>query len=279
MNFINCQNNLSNDVLIKTVAFWSHNSVGHIDSLLKSTAGTTAVLQSEFRQELEEISAEFKKINAMYVQKSTRLIPRPAFFFKLNNKFINLLERIKFEGFSGYPVLQQSVFHYIYEQRYINAVFGVGNPIGNVLITEYFSPFQNNVFSCIYNQMYFWCIIGSMHPSLLMGNNGFYNAINGYSKEFLTDVCNSFNGIAFKLSQMKKPVKKAEIKEIFSEFERLNSSFLEFLKLVKCNNPRIFTNPQNLRLTSSFYATVDHMIGEHTLVEEINKGLNVMHNS
>ncbi len=275
MNFINCQNNLSSEIMIKSVAFWSENSFQHIDSLLKSTNGTTAVLQPFFKEELLNLYEEFKKINQMYKQNNPRLIPKPAVFFKINLRFINLLERIKFEGFSGYPILQQSIFHYIYEQRYINAVFAVNNPVGNVLITEYFYPFQNNVYSCIYNQMYFWCIIGSMHPSLLMGNNVFYNSINGYSKEFLTNVCNSFNEIAFKLSQMKKPIKKVKLSEIFAEFEKLNSAFLEFLKLVKANNPRIFINVQNLRLSESFYAAVSHMIGEHTLVDEINKGLNI----
>ncbi len=275
MNFINCQNNISNAVYIKSVAFWSKNSFQHIDSLLKSANGTTAVLQPYFKEELNSISNEFKKIYQLYSQNNPRLLPKPAVFFKINSKFINLLERIKYEGFSGYPVLQQSIFHYIYEQRYINAVFVMNNPVGNVLITTYFYPFQNNLYSCIYNQMYFWCIIGSMHPSLLMGNNAFYNSINGYAKEFLTEVCNRFNLIAFKLTQMKKPIKRNELAPIFLEFKELNNTFLEFLKLVKTNNLRIFTNPQNLNLSQSFYGTVDHMIGEHTLVDEINSGLNI----
>lgn len=123
--------------------------------------------------------------------------------------------------------------------------------------------------------MYFWCIIGSMHPSLLMGNNAFYNAINGYSKEFLTEICNKFNSVAFNLSSLKKPIKKTTILPIFEEFKALNASFLEFLKLVKSNNPRVYINSQNLRLSEAFYATVEHMIKEHTLVDEINRNINL----
>ena len=275
MNFINCKNNISNEVMIKAVAFWSENSFQHIISLLKSPQGTTAVLQPYFKDELESLYEEFKKINQMYKSGNPRLIPKPAIFFKINARFINLLERIKYEGFSGYPILQQSVFHYIYEQRYINAIFAVNNPVGNVLITEYFLSFSNYTYSCIYNQMYFWCIIGSMHPSLLMGNNAFYNAINGYSKEFLTEICNKFNLIAFNLSSLKKPIKKLAILPIFEEFKALNASFLEFLKLVKSNNPRVYINSQNLRLSEAFYATVEHMIKEHTLVDEINRNINL----
>lgn len=268
MNYINCKNNLSSETMIKTVAFWSKNSIEHIESLLKLTNGTTAVLQPYFKEQLVEILNDFKKINQMYSQNNSRLIPKPQIFFKINLRFINLLERMKFEGFSGYPVLQQSVFHYLYEQRYINAIFGMNNPVGNVLISCYFLPFQNNL-SCIYNQMYFWGIIGSIHPSFLIGNNAFYNAINGYSKEFLTDICNRFNLINFKLSQMKKPIKKTEIKPIFEEFKNLNGDFLEFLKLVKSNNLRIFITTPNLRLSEGFYSTLEHIILEHTLVRDI----------
>lgn len=273
MNFINCQNSLSQELMVKTVAFWSENSYEHISSLLKSPQGTTAVLQPYFKQELQNSYDEFKRINQIYTNVGQRPAPRPTYFFKINTQFINLLERIKFEGFSGYPILQQSVFHYIYEQRYINAVFAVNNPVGNVLITEFFSPFQNHTFSCIYNQMYFWCIIGSMHPSLLMSTNAFYNAINGYSKEFLTVVCNSFNNIAFRLSQIKRPVKKVGIAEIFEEFKMLNLQFLQFLKEVKSGSPKIYSNPQLLRLPQDFYSKVTHMINEHTLVAEINDNI------
>ena len=272
MNFINCENTISNRLVEKTVAFWSENSMQHITSLLRSTNGTTAVLQPYFREELKNFSEEFKNFKEVYSKNTPRQTVRPISFLRTNARFINLLERIKYEGFSGYPILQQSVFHYIYEQRYVNAVLGVNNPLNNLLITEYFSPFQN--YNCIYNQMYFWCIIGSMHPSLLMGNNGFYNAINGYSKEFLTDICNNFNLINFKLSSLKKPIKKGALQPLIAEFKALNLSFLEFLKLVKSGNPRIFTNVGNLMLSNTLYATVEHMINEHSLVEEISRNFN-----
>jgi len=272
MNFINFSGNSSPELLRKTVVFWSENSFQHISSLLKSPSGTTAVLQPFFREQLKSFYEQFKAINQDFKEKN---MPNSSYvgFLRLNQSFISLLERIKYEGFSGYPVLQQSVFHYIYEQRYINAVFGNKNMVGNVLITAYFLPFLNQSMNCFYNQMYFWSIIGSMHPSLLMGNNTFYNAINGYSKEFLTEVCNTFNRINFNLSSLKRPMKRNNLTEIFEEFMHLNCAFLDFLKLIKQNSAKIFISPSVIRLSADFYAAVDHQIAEHTLVDEINRNI------
>ena len=130
--------------------------------LRKTECEPEALSEDEITKELTNLNESFKK--------GERPLAYYQEFLRLNTALINLLERIKFEAFSGYPVMQQSVFHYIYESRYTNAIFGVKNTVGNVLITNYFLPFLNNGLSCFYNQMYFWCIIGSMHPSLLMGN-------------------------------------------------------------------------------------------------------------
>ncbi len=272
MNFINCSGNSSPELLRKTVIFWSENSFQHISSLLKSPNGTTAVLQPYFKEQLKGFYESFVSINQAFKEKN---MPNSSYvgFLRLNQSFINLLERIKYEGFSGYPILQQSVFHYIYEQRYINAVFGTRNAAGNVLITAYFLPFLNQSFNCFYNQMYFWSIIGAMHPSLIMGNNAFYNSINGYAKELLTEICNSFNRINFELSSLKRPIKKNALAEIFEEFKHLNITFLEFLKQIKQNSIKIFSTPAITRLPNDFYKTVDHMIAEHTLVDEINANI------
>ena len=63
-------------------------------------------------------------------EEETRRLPsKPQLLFAENRRLINLLERMKFEGFGGYPYLQQSIFHYIYEQRYINAIFGISNGV------------------------------------------------------------------------------------------------------------------------------------------------------
>lgn len=269
MNFINCTGNVNVELLRKTVVFWSENSFQHIATLLKITNGTTAVLQPFFKEKLQYFENLFKKIHCDFKEKN---MPNANYanFLKINREFINLLERLKYEGFGGYPIIQQTVFHFIYEQRYINAVFGAKNFAGNILITQQFSPFFNHTLNCFYNQMYFWSIIGAMHPSLLMENNAFYNAINGYSKEFLTEITNNFNAVNFKLSELKKPVKKSALKEIFKEFCILNKNFTDFLISVKQNSLKIFTSPFIIKFPASFYTAVEHQLNEHRLAEEIS---------
>ncbi len=272
MNFINCGNERTSSLMRKAAIFWSENIAEHINSFLKSVPSTTAVLEDYFKEELREYFKKFINFNENF-KKGERTLAYYQEFLRVNSGFINLLERIKFEAFSGYPVMQQSLFHYIYESRYTNAIFGVKNMVGNVLITNYFLPFLNNGFSCFYNQMYFWSIIGGMHPSLLLNNNAFYNALNGYSKEFLTDACNKFNNINYRLSSIRKPVKRNALTDVFRDFCTLNLEYLEFLKSVKQNSPKIFITPNLSRLPESFYAAVEHQINEHNLVKEINANI------
>lgn len=269
MNFINCTASNSTDIMRNAVVFWSNNIAEHIKTLLRSYVGTTAVMEDMFKDSLKDYYEKFTAINKSFKGKALGMA-HYSDFLRVNTGFINLLERIKFEGFSGYPVLQQTVFHYIYESRYVNAIFGTKNMSVSPLITTYFLPFLNNTLSCVYNQMYFWSIIGSMHPSLLMGNNAFYNTINGYAKEFLTDICNSFNNICFRLSQTKKPPKRGIISPIFENFCGINNNYLEFLIAVKQKSPKIFTLPSSVRLPATFYEAVDHQVAEHGLVAEIN---------
>ena len=107
-----------------------------------------------------------------------------------------------------------------------------------------------------------------MHPSLLLNNNDFATAINGYSKEYLRDTANSFNAICFSLSQMGKTNKK-ELTKIFNNFRQLNSSFLSFLISAKSGSPKVFTSTVKPALSNSFYKGVGHMINEHKLVSEL----------
>ena len=269
MNFINCAALSSNETMRNAVIFWSENTAEHIKILLRSNAGTTAILEEGFKEQLKLYYEKFTAINQGFKSKALGMTYYSD-FLRTNAGFINLLERIKYEGFSGYPILQQSVFHYIYEGRYINAVFGTKNIGENVLITTRFLPFLNNALNCVYNQTYFWSIIGSMHPSLLMGNNAFYNAINGYAKEFLTEICNGFNNICFRLSQTKKPIKKSIILPIFENFKTINNEYIGFLTTIKQTGPKIFTLPSSVRLPVAFYEAVEHQIAEHNLVAEIN---------
>ncbi len=262
MNYINCKNTLNPVDMRKSVAFWAQNTVEHIASLKKLPGSTSAVLYPDFTAELDSLSSSFKKISELYHSKEdSRLPAKPDFLFKENRKLINLLERMKFEGFGGYPYLQQSIFHYIYEQRYINAIFGITNT-GQGLITIRFSGMGNYPFICMYNQMYFWSVIGAMHPSLLIGSEAFYRTASVRTRNFLTEITNRFNSVCYALSSLKKPIERQELAAVFKRFQKLNTEFLNFLSELKSGSGG--------ELPQSFYETVNHMWQEHTLVKELN---------
>ena len=269
MNYINCKDACLPADMRKAVEFWSANTVGHIETLLKLKGASAAVMQPYFTKELENLLQSFKKINALYKNEDAfRLPAKPQVFFSENRRLINLLERMKYEGFGGYPYLQQTIFHYIYEQRYINAIFGVQNE-AHGLITVHFSPIGSYPFVCIYNQMYFWSVIGAIHPSLMIGNDKFYRSASLHTREYLTEITNRFNLICFKLSGLKKPPVKGELKPVFDEFCRLNLEFLRFLRLIKENGGGIYTAGLPTDMPQAFYKSLDHIIGEHTLVKEL----------
>lgn len=269
MNYINCKDICLPEDMRKAVEFWSANTIGHIETLLKLKGTSAAVMQPYFTKELEDLLISFKKINALYRKKDAFRLPvKPQLLFSENRKLINLLERMKYEGFGGYPYLQQTIFHYIYEQRYINAIFGVQNE-SRGLITVRFSPIGNYPLICIYNQMYFWSVIGAIHPSLMIGNDKFYRSASLRTREYLTEITNRFNLICFRLSGLKKPPVKNGLKPVFDEFCRLNAEFLRFLKLIKENGSGIYAAGVPTDMLQSFYKSLDHIIGEHTLVKEL----------
>lgn len=271
MNYINCQKNLPPETVRKTIVFWCENSIQHIASFLSAIKGSGAILNDDFLREIKEIDMIFKSIYEEYSSTKTGLPARPAILFKTNTRFIALLERIKLEAVSGYPILQQSVYHYIFEQNYINAIFGVTVPQNTPIKTVKFAPFYNN--NCVFNQMYFWSVIGSMHPSLLLNNNDFATAINGYSREYLIDTANGFNAICFSLSDMNRMNNKKELTKIFENFCQLNNSFLSFLISAQNGSPKVFAATGKPSLSEGFYKGVKHMINEHRLVNDLCDGL------
>ena len=269
MNYINCKDICLPEDMRKAVEFWSANTVGHIETLLKLKGSSAAVMRPYFTKGLEESLYSFKKISHLYGGDNQKLSTKPQLLFAENRKLINLLERMKFEGFGGYPYLQQTIFHYIYEQRYINAIFGVPNETVG-LITVRFSPMGTFPLVCIYNQMYFWSVIGAMHPSLIMGNEKFYRTASLHTREYLTEITNRFNSVCFNLSSLKKPPERAELKKVFEVFCALNSEFLRFLKLIKAGGSGIYAAGSPTDMPQSFYKSLDHIIGEHTLVKELS---------
>ena len=90
-----------------------------------------------------------------------------------------------------------------------------------------------------------------------------------HTREYLTEITNRFNLICFRLSALKKPPAKNELKPVFDEFCRLNLEFLRFLKAIREKGGGIYTAGVPTDMPQSFYKSLDHIIGEHTLVKEL----------
>lgn len=273
MNYINCKQVLTPELLEETIKFWSQNSYQHIGVILNSYENTSAILSNTFKEELMRLQKAFisiyKKLDDIKNSKERSLIL--SAFLHENQNLIKLLERLKFEGFNGYPILSQNIFHYIYEQRYINAILSNNSKDANVLITLRFKPFKNVKLSCIYNHMYFWSIIGAMHPAILMGISPANEVLPTHLRNKLTNIKNKFNAIAFILSNQKKPISSKEISDIFINFESVNNEFLKLLIDMQNGKEEVLPDIFNTVLPESFYGAISHMIAEHTYVKNLNK--------
>lgn len=273
MNYINCKQTLTYELLEETIKFWSENSYQHIGVILNSHKNTDAILSNTFEKELTRLKNTFTDIynSTKNIQNNRELSLISATFLNENQNFIKLLERLKFEGFNGYPILSQNIFHYIYEQRYINAILSNSTNDKNVLITLNFKPFKRSTLNCIYNHMYFWSIIGAMHPAILMGISPAGDVLPNALKNKLINIKNKFNAIAFMLSSIKRPISKKELSDIFINFESTNEEILQLLINMKNGKEEVLPAIFNTVLPESFYGALSHMISEHTYVKKLNK--------
>lgn len=273
MNYINCKRALSPELLEETIKFWSQNSYQHIGVILNSYESSDAILSYTFQKELSRLKKVFENVydKCKNIKNSRELSLISAAFLLENQNFIKLLERLKFEAFNGYPILSQNIFHYIYEQKYINAILSKNIPEENVLITLNFRPFKDTGIPCIYNHMYFWSIIGAMHPAILMGISPANEVLPTALRNKLTNIKNKYNAIAFMLSSLKRPVSSKELSDIFINFESVNDEFLHLLTDMINGKEKVLPDIFSTVLPESFYGALSHMIAEHTYVKKLNK--------
>lgn len=250
----------------EAVQFWAINNEEHIEVLLGSAAGVGATLFPQFRQSLEALKRDFARIANEAANNGMDVVPM---FLQKNRKLIKLLERLKFEGYNGYPVLYEATIHFIYEAEYAaDAIKGMqaepksGQP--NVLFTIHLRNMGigNNVLECSYGQMYFWSLIGAQHPSLLMNVTPTEaGALPMATKDMLDSFISKFNAINYKLSNLHSRLNRNELLAILSEYQKTNSDFLRFLTSFKTSPTLV---PYNLRRTLPplFMGILNHIIHE-----------------
>ena len=269
MNYINCMDKITEKILLSTINFWSENSYQHIDVLINGHGGTGAILYPDFEKELKMLSDSFKTIQATAnsnIQKKN-LMSLAKKFTATNNKLIKILERLRFEGFNGYPILFETVYHFTYEQKYANKLIEPiqqkqkQEPISSIFKTNFQQGLMHaTTLKCIYTQMYFWSLIGGQHPSLLITIPGASEVLPDKIKTGFKEVTNKFNNINYQLSSIYNNLSKRSLYNIYQDFYMLNNQFLDILKDIKSKRPD---------LPDIFYGVLDHIIDEHEYVDTL----------
>lgn len=255
---------------IEAVSFWAINDMQHIAVLLDSAHGVGAELFPTFRKTLKGLSKDFQDIADAIEQKPIKnpqqLTTR---FLKKNRELLDLLERLKFEGYNGFPVLYEAVIHFIYESEYANDVIRGVNPLPmyGQLSVLFQIKFRNmgigsNKMQCSYGQMYFWTIIGAQHPSLLMNVTPNEAAqLPQSTKDVFLYFINKFNRIAYEMSNMYPNLSKKKLRDIYEVYETTYREFFDFLMDFKNNDMLL---PYSLRrsLPKIFFGVLEHIIDE-----------------
>lgn len=270
MDYINCIDKITKKIILSTLNFWSINSYQHIDVIINGHGGTGAILYPQFVKELKTLSNTFKSI-----EKSSNpdkifngdLIALTKKYITTNNNFIKILERLRFEGFNGYPVLYQTVYHFLYEQLYTNKLLEPihsmpkAEPITSIYKLNFQQSLHNAItIKCIYTQMYFWSLIIGQHPSIIITIPGASKELPNSVKESFVDITTKFNKINFDLSNIYNNLSKQELYKIYRDFMISNDEFLDILNDIKEKNPP---------LPELFYGTLNHVIDEQMYVDSL----------
>lgn len=271
MNIVNPNFLFTPQVVQQMLVFCSQNSYQHINALLGSYSGTGAELNSSFENALRKINADMQNIYSQALagtgnQQLTRN------FLSSNDALINLLERIKFESFNGYPILLQNTFHYLYEQRYFKLLFLDTQNSYNVLITTKFNaePKLSKTY-LLYNNLYFFAIIAALHAGTLLHNKQFIHVTSPEVKKTLIDYANSFNSLDYSLTSQRQAMTPAILNGILAKFKPLNEGMLGLLNNIKERSPKIFQSTSYVTLPQSFFDGIDHMIAEHDMMKKASE--------
>lgn len=260
MNYLNCKDRIAPNEMKLAAAFFSGLSGEHAELLLES-----GMLAPPFYQETESIRDGFLNLKQGYSSSESSV--RPDALLNQNRKFIELLEKMKFEV-CGQPLFRQKIFHIICEQRYINTAFGTRqNTCG--MISVAFKPMQGFPLTCICNQMYFWGGCAAEHPELLLCHEDFKDIINGKTAERLGRISRCFTELCFEISALKPPLRTAAVTELFIRFNQTNNEFLGFLLHAKSGSPAVYSRSPAGKLPRAFYSELRHITSEHQHIKTL----------
>lgn len=267
-----------NTMTMDTMKYWAKNSYQHIDVLLYSAMPYDAALSESYNKEMKRLYDAFQAIHEELnpAKRERNIYHMVKRFLTLNDHFVTLLERLKFEGFNGYPILYQLTYHILYEQLYVSEIF---KPLLN---TRYVQPqdvlihadfrrggLGTNPLQCIYGQLYFWSIIGAEHPSIIMNiSPAEMRQLPEETIDELDNMTHLFNRINYKLTQIYPKLNKENLRMVLKEFDALNKEFLKILEKFS-KNSRYLPQAVRKRLPDIFFGILEHIIKEHQYAADL----------
>lgn len=254
------------------VKFWAENSFQHAEVLLKSGEPNGATLYPYFQEELTKLYDAFKEMYDTLDKDEEISNPYDMIYLFLttNHYFIRLLERLKFEGYNGFPILYEITYHFLYEQLYVDQIFSSMFYSGykapeDVVIQGVFRKMGlgNSPLDCIYGHMYFWSLIGAEHCSILM-SSATAPLPEKTNKQF-EKFRDLFNKCDYELSSIYDDLDVTNLGKVFMNFRKINMEFLEFLKDFQNDDTYL---PESLKKTlpDLYFGVLQHIIDEHTYV-------------
>lgn len=278
MDFINCRNKVAEEKIVETMKFWAENSYQHIEVILSAPKNFDVELFEPFKTKLEELYDDFKETyeKCASIKSPTELRNVSSKFMVNDERFIKILERLKFEGFNGNAVLMETVFHFLFEQRYIIEIFkGIFMSVKsgedkNLINVEFKnSGLGLSVPQCVVNKSYFWSLISAEHPSII------YNAVPDVgvwtekaNKQFAR-FRKAFNDFNFRLAEIKSVYNVEEITDILNSFEKENDSFIAFLNQISAGKSDILPKTIKQNLPDLFKGVLKHIIDEQLAVKKL----------
>ena len=264
----------SNTLFTDTLAFWSDHTSKHISILLSIAEGTGAVLFYDFKKSLEELHETFTQLHThLLTQKdvslSKTLVPK---FLTSNKRFIVILERLKFEGFNGYPILIELIYHFILEASYAQKLLSYrgyeNTPCRTPFSTLLNLPFKSTLHA-ISTHVYIFSLCSAQHTSVILTISPIEILLPESTRRLLQTHKNEFNGINFDISQAYDMLTSPILAKQVHSFTELNTKFCDLLSDFKCSSSTLFPEAIKAQLPPVFFDILFHFVDEHTYITNV----------
>ncbi len=251
----------------EALIFWTVNAFQHAEALIDFYDRSRARIDPYFSNALTEIGQSFRSLLTR-IQESEgtgELRARIGEFISINFEFVEILNRLKFEGLNGYPYLMQILYHILYEQRYANDRFSFSSASSQ-------NDFQNTglpAINCLYGALYFWSLIAAEHPAILLAIEPFSTALTGDVREEMVRLINAYNRINYQLTSLGNLLTVENLLPILTDFQKQNASFLSLLGRIRQKDRSLYATVEPPVLPPVFDLLLEHFTDEQELMDSI----------